>query len=265
MPPPFFPPEKPDLTSIIKPTNAQAVIAALDPAFAVDPSGLCCVVPYSFNRESLLVAHLRQLPSAGLSSLDIARAFASFIAEVRAKVGATWLPTYCAFDCTKDRTVADRLVELGLGGVGAGVRSVGGVRFPALTGVLFGGMGAQPTEALPLFVTLPGRGRYAVRALHVPKVLLYTGLREKLALQHLKIAAGASTPTLLAELENLEAKITAARHVSIQPAGAEEHDDLADALALGVFLAREYEVAREDARRRGARVSRPAPTASAWT
>jgi hypothetical protein len=263
--PPSFPLEKPDLAAIFKPANAQAVMAALDPAFAVDPSGLCCVVPYSFNRESLLVAHLRQLPSAGLSSLDIARAFVSFIAEVRAKAGATWLPTYCAFDCTKDRTIADRLVELGLAGAGAGVRPVGGVRFPALTGVLFGGRGAQPTEAQPLFVTLPGRGRYAVRALHVPKVLLYTGLREKLALQLLKVAPGPSTQTLLAELENLEARITAARHVSIQPGSAEEHDDLADALALAVWLAREYEVAREDARRRSMRVTRPPPSAAAWT
>ena len=42
-------------------------------------------------------------------------------------------------------------------------------------------------------------------------------------------------------------------------------DDLADALALAVFLAREYEIAREDARRRGMRGGRPPPSAAAWT
>jgi hypothetical protein len=62
-----------------------------------------------------------------------------------------------------------------------------------------------------------------------------------------------------------QARITAARHVSIQPGSAEDHDDLADALALGVWLAREYEIAREDARRRGMHGSRPAPSSAAWT
>ena len=86
-----------------------------------------------------------------------------------------------------------------------------------------------------------------------------------------RAAAGQSTPnvpvtgTLLAELEGLEARITAARHVSIQPGSAEDHDDLADALALGVWLAREYEIAREDARRRGMRLRTPPPSAKAWT
>jgi hypothetical protein len=32
-----------------------------------------------------------------------------------------------------------------------------------------------------------------------------------------------------------------------------------------VFLAREFEIAREDARRRSMRVSRPPPSAAAWT
>jgi len=34
---------------------------------------------------------------------------------------------------------------------------------------------------------------------------------------------------------------------------------------LGVWLAREYEIAREDARRRGMRGGRPPPSAAAWT
>ena len=134
-----------------------------------------------------------------------------------------------------------------------------------LTGVLFGGVGQQVSEAQPLFVTLPGRGRFAVPVKHVPKVIMFTGLRERLALQLLKLAGGPFTGMLLHELEGLEARITAARHVSIQPGSAADHDDLADALALGVWLAREYEVAREEARRRGTRTGRPAPSASAWT
>ena len=52
---------------------------------------------------------------------------------------------------------------------------------------------------------------------------------------------------------------------SRQPGSTEDHDDLADALALSVRLAREHEVAREDARRRSARVHRPAPNAAACT
>jgi hypothetical protein len=146
-----------------------------------------------------------------------------------------------------------------------GTRSPGSVRLPQLTGVLFGGVGQQVSEAQPLFVTLPGRGRYAVPVKQVPKILMFTGLRERLALQLLKLAGGPFTGTLLQELEGLEAKITAARHVSIQPGSAEDHDDLANALALAVWLAREYEVAREDARRRGIRIRRPAPSAAAWT
>ena len=121
------------------------------------------------------------------------------------------------------------------------------------------------SEALPLFVTLPGRGRFAVPVKHVPKVIMFTGLRERLALQLLKLAGGPFTGTLLAELEGLEARITAARHVSVQPGSADDHDDLVDALALGVLLAREYEIAREDARRRSVRVGRPAPSSAAWT
>ena len=146
-----------------------------------------------------------------------------------------------------------------------GTRNTGSVRLPQLTGVLFGGAGQQVSEAQPLFVTLPGRGRYAVPVKHVPKVIMFTGLRERLALQLLKLAGGPFTGTLLQELEGLEARITAARHVSIQPGSAEDHDDLADALALGVWLAREYEIAREDARRRGHACGRPPPSAPAWT
>src|SRR5262245_20153460 len=249
-----------DLGAIIKPANAQCLVAALDPAFAADPTGCAVVVPYLFGSEAMLVAHVKQLP-AGRSSVELAMQFAGFVAEVRAKSGATWLPVYTCCDCTKDRTVVDRLVEFGMGGI----RGPGNVRLPPLTGVLFGGVGEQVSEAQPLFVTLPGRGRFAVPVKHVPKVLLLTGLRERLALQLLKLVQGPYTTTLLQELEGLEARITTARHVSIQPAVADDHDDLADALALGVWLAREYEIAREDARRRNARPRRPAPSAAAWT
>ena len=202
----------PDLGAIIKPANAQCLVAALDPAFAADPTGCAVVVPYSFGSETLMVAHVKQLP-AGHSSVELAMQFAGFIAEVKTKVGATWLPVYTCCDCTKDRTVVDRLVEFGMGGT----RNTGSVRLPQLTGVLFGGAGQQVSEAQPLFVTLPGRGRFAVPVKHVPKVIMFTGLRERLALQLLKLAGGPFTGTLLQELEGLEAKITAARHVSIQP------------------------------------------------
>ena len=249
-----------DLGVIIKPANAQCLVAALDPAFAADPTGCAVVVPYSFGNEALMVAHVKQL-TAGLSSVELAMQFAGFIAEVKAKVGATWLPVHTCCDVTKDRTVVDRLVEFGMGGI----QNIGSVRLPLLTGVLFGGVGQQVTEAQPLFVTLPGRGRFAVPVKHVPKVIMFTGLRERLALQLLKLADGAFTGALLAELEGLEARITAARHVSIQPGSPDDHDDLADALALGVWLAREYEIAREDARRRGLRMRRPAPSSRAWT
>jgi len=261
MPMPSSPEPAPlDLGAIIKPANAHCLVAALDPAFAADPTGCAVVVPYNFGNETMMVAHIKQLP-AGNSSVQLAMQFAGFIAEVKAKVGATWLPVYTCCDCTKDRTVVDRLVEFGMGGT----RNTGSVRLPPLTGVLFGGAGQQVSEAQPMFVTLPGRGRYAVPVKHVPKVIMFTGLRERLALQLLKLAGGPFTGTLLQELEGLEARITTARHISIQPGSADEHDDLADALALGVWLAREYEIAREDARRRSARVSRPAFSSSAWT
>ena len=137
------------------------------------------------------------------------RSFLNFIADVRAKVGATWLPVYSCFDATKDRTVADRLVELGL--MATTSRGPAAIRFPPLTAILFGGVGSQVSQAQPLPVSIPGRGRFSVPALHVPKVILYTGVREKLSLRQLKIASTPSTPMLLRELENLEAKITAAR------------------------------------------------------
>lgn len=100
----------------------------------------------------------------------------------------------------------------------------------------------------------------------VPKVFLYTGLRERLVQQQLKLASTPSTPTLLKELKELkelEARISAARNVLIKAGGDEPHDDLADALA--VWAASECENAREDARRRGARVTKPPPSKAART
>jgi hypothetical protein len=60
----------------------------------------------------------------------------------------------------------------------------------------------------------------------VPKLIMYTGLREKLVLQLLKLAAGPSKAVLLQDVEGLEVKITAARHVVIQPGSAADHGDL---------------------------------------
>ena len=71
-----------------------------------------------------------------------------------------------------------------------GTRNTGSVRLPQLTGVLFGGPGQQVSEGQPLFVTLPGRSRYAVPVKHVPKILMYTGLRERLALDVLPVGCG---------------------------------------------------------------------------
>ena len=62
-------------------------------------------------------------------------------------------------------------------------RGPGAIRFPPLTAILFGGVGSQVSQAQPLSVSLPGRGRFSVPALHVPKVILYTGVRDKLALR----------------------------------------------------------------------------------
>src|SRR5262245_47957763 len=167
-----------DLGAIIKPGNAQAVIAALDPAWSIDASGMACIVPYSFNMEMLLVAHVDSVPGAGASSHDLVRSFLNFIADVRAKVGATWLPVYSCFDATKDRTVADRMVEMGFMAATT-ARGPGAIRFPSLTAILFGGVGSQVSQAQPLPVSLPGRGRFSVPALHVPKSdPLHRGARE---------------------------------------------------------------------------------------
>jgi hypothetical protein len=257
-----------DLAQIIRPGNVQAILAALDPAFSQDWAGMACVVSYSMGLESLLVGHVFHTPGAGASTLDLVRQFASFIATVKEKIGTAWAPVYACFDATKDRTVADRLVEHGfaqpMGSSRGAPRTI--MRFPPLTGILFSGTGAsQASEAQPIFVSLPGRGRYAVRCLSVPKVHLFSGVREKLVLRQLKFAQGGATTELLRELENLEAKITAARRVSIQPGDAEVHDDLADALALAVWLAREHETALNDARRRGMRTTAPPPGAQGWT
>ena len=261
--PSSLPPEPRDITSIIRPANVQCVIGALDPAFSIDYAGMAAVVNYAFDRETLLVGHVHRVPGAGASSLDLVREFMSFISGIKQKSGAQWASTYSCLDATKDRSVIDRMFELGLGGRRAVGRGAG--NFPPLMGILFGGAGAQATLGQPLFADLPGRGRYSAPCWHVPKVEMYVRLREKLALKLLKLAPGEATQQLLRELESLEARITAARRVSIQPGSAEHHDDLADALAMAVWLAREYEIAREDARRRGQRVRATAPSAKAWT
>jgi hypothetical protein len=74
----------PDLGAIIRPANAQCLVAALDPAFAADPTRCAVVVPYSFGSETMTVAHVKQL-LVGHSSIELAKQFAGFIAEARAR------------------------------------------------------------------------------------------------------------------------------------------------------------------------------------
>jgi hypothetical protein len=261
--PSSLPPEPREITSIIRPANVQCVIAALDPAFSIDYAGMAAVLSYAFDREMLLVGHVHRVPGAGASSLDLVREFMAFIAAIKQKSGAQWAASYSCLDATKDRSVVDRMFELGLGGRRATGR--GAVNFAPLTGILFGGAGAQATLGQPLFANLPGRGRYSAPCWTVPKVEMYVRLREKLALGLLKLAPGESTQQLLRELESLEARITAARRVSIQPGGSEDHDDLADALAMAVWLAHQYDAERSRAMRSAMGPRRPAPSSRAWT
>jgi hypothetical protein len=105
------------------------------------------------------------------------------------------------------------------------------IRLPPLQGVLFGGADVQQSQGQPIFVVLPGRGRFTLPVWHVPKARLYTTVRERLVLGLLKFAPGPFTPQLVRELEHLESRITAASRVSIQPAEG-EHDDLLTARRL---------------------------------
>ena len=120
--PSSLPPEPRDITSIIRPVNVQCVIAALDPAFSIDYAGMAAVVSYAFDRETLLVGHVHRMPGAGASSLDLVREFMTFIAGIKQKSGAQWAPCYNCLDATKDRSVIDRMFELGLG---SGERTAG--------------------------------------------------------------------------------------------------------------------------------------------
>src|SRR5215475_5046413 len=216
--PTTFPPEKADLSAIIKPANVQCVLAALDPAFSIDYSGMAAVVAYTFDREQLLVGHVSRVPGAGASSLDLVRTFLNFVTDVRQRSGAPTAPTYTAVDATKDRSVVDRLFEL----VGDGrVAGRGVIAMPALTGIMFSGSAGQATMVNPIISEIPGRGRFSCPCWLVPKLEMYVRLREKLALQRLKLAPGETTQELLRELQNLEAKVSAARRILIQP-GTEE-------------------------------------------
>lgn len=120
------------------------------------------------------------MPGAGASSLDLVRAFLNFITAIKQKTGAQWAPAYSCLDATKDRSVVDRMFELGLGD-GRRVSGRGAVNFATLTGILFGGAGSQASMGQPLFADIPGRGRYSAPCWHVPKVEMYVRLREKLA------------------------------------------------------------------------------------
>jgi len=259
LPVPSFPPEalSPDLNQAgkldpvlaIKPANALAICLGVDPAWSVDNQGLCAVVVYTFGNEVVMVAHAKSFPGAGSSSLSLAQEAVKFVNEVRNSSGAPWLPVHLAFDATKDRSLGERLVEFGMAIPQQGTA----VRLPPLQGVLFGGAGTHQSQGQPIFVVLPGRGRFTLPMWHVPKATLYTNVRERLVLGLLKFAPGPYTPQLVRELEHLESRITSARRVSIHPADG-EHDDLADSLALGVWLGSEYVQERQrllDRRGRG--------------
>jgi hypothetical protein len=98
----------------------------------------------------------------------------------------------------------------------------------------------------------------------VPKLLMYTTLREKLVLGLLKFAPGDHTGQLVRELQSLQSRISAARRVSIQPVEGET-DDIADATALAVHLGTMFVDARAQALLRQGRTGRPAPSAHGWT
>src|SRR5262245_47741027 len=100
--PTTFPPEKQNFCAIIKPSNVQCVLAAVDPAFSIDFSGMAAVVANTFDREQLLVGHVTRVPGAGASSLDLVRAFLNFVTDVSQRSGAPTAPTYTAVDATKD-------------------------------------------------------------------------------------------------------------------------------------------------------------------
>lgn len=260
MPMPSLGSERADPIDAIKPTNALCICLGVDPAWSVDDQGLCATVPYRFGNELVLVSHALGFPGAGSSSLSLAQEAVKFANNVRETAGAPWLPVYVAFDATKDRTLGERLVEFGMASPVRG----SGPRLPPLQGVLFGGVGTQQTPAQPIFVSLPGRGRFSVPVMHVPKAMLYASVRERLVLGLLKFAPGGQAQRLVHELEHLESTITAARRVSIQPAEG-EHDDLADGLALSVWLAGEFEHVLFRSLERRSRPSRPAPSSLAWT
>lgn len=251
-----------DLSSIIKPANVRAVLAALDPAFSIDFSGMAAVVSYEFGREQLLVGHVGRVPGAGASALDLVRAFITFLTEIKQQSGAPTAPVYIASDVTKDRSVVDRLFEL-LGDGRRGGR--GAVSMPLLTGIMFSGSAGQATAVSPIFSEIPGRGRFSCPCWSVPKLEMFVRLREKLALRQLKLAPGEATQELLRELQNLEAKVSAARRVLIQPGSEEIHDDLSDALAMAVWLAHQYDGERAAAMRRTMVPRRPPPPPGAWT
>lgn len=107
-----FAPQQLDLAQIIRPSNVQAVLATLDPAFSIDYSGMAAVVVYGFGREQLLVRHVGRVPGAGASALDLVRAFLNLITDTKQKSGAPTAPVYIASDVTKDRSAVDRLFEL---------------------------------------------------------------------------------------------------------------------------------------------------------
>jgi hypothetical protein len=254
--------EKPDPVAAITPSNALAICLGADPAWSIDAQGLCALVLYKFGNELVRVAHSHAFPGAGSSSLSLAQEAVKFIASVREKSGAPWLPVFTCYDATKDRSLGERLIEFGVATLQRGST----VRLPPLQGVMFGGAGTQQSQAQPIFVVLPGRGRYTVPVWHVPKTSLYVAVRQALVLGLLKFAPGEGAQVLVNELSNLQGKISASRRVSVQPGDDSIGDDRADALALACWLGSEYEQERNRALQRMGRARTKGPSGAAgWT
>jgi hypothetical protein len=257
--------EKPDPVRAIAPGNALAICLGVDPAWSVDNQGLCALVLYRFGNELVRVAHSFAFPGAGSSSLSLAQEAVKLVNEVRQLSGTPWLPVHVAFDATKDRTLAQSLIEFGVAVPQRGA-VVPGVRLPTLQGVIFGGAGTQQSPAQPIFIVLPGRGRFTVPTWHVPKTALYVSVRQLLVHQLLKIAPGDGAAHLVRELGNLQGKITAARRVTVQPGDETIGDDRADALALACWLSSEFEQERSRALLRQGRGRQLGPSSAAgWT
>ncbi len=163
-----------DLLLIVRPGNATAVLAALNPAFSIDFNGMAALVSYRFGQKQLLVAHGGRVPGAGASSFDLVKALLSFITAFKQKAPVPTVPTWIVANATKDLSTMDRFFEL----VGYGRRGIGRVvvAFPALTAIAFSEAG-QATAVDPIFSEIPRRGRFSYPCWSVPTLEMYVRLR----------------------------------------------------------------------------------------